>query len=342
MSPSPDASVPLQTAVLLLIFNRPETTRRVFEAVRRAQPPRLYLAADGPRTTHPDDPARCAAARAIVADIDWPCEVFTLFRTTNLNCGVGPASAIDWFFRQEEEGIILEDDCVPAPSFFRFCEDLLGRYRHDTRVMHIGGNNFSREARAARPVEAESYYFSTQVNSWGWATWRRAWQLYDFHLRQFQPLQEQGKLRGLYSSGLESRYRLSKIAGVLDLPEPPDVWDYQWHFAIVANSGLCVVPAVNLVGNIGFGDDSTHTLDATDEFANVPTRELSFPLRHPAQVLCDQRRDRQRFREFFWGRVVAKLRRTVRQLLRRTPPVPVPVQPVRPLPASSRPHTQLA
>ncbi|MET4107539.1 nucleotide-diphospho-sugar transferase [Hymenobacter sp. UYP22] len=305
----------LRTAVLLLIFNRPETTRRVFEAVRRARPPRLYIAADGPRTTHPNDPARCAEARAIVAAIDWPCEVFTLFRTTNLNCGVGPASAIDWFFRQEEEGIILEDDCVPAPSFFRFCEELLAHYRHDARVMHIGGNNFSREARRPRPAGAESYYFSTQVNSWGWATWRRAWQHYDFQLSNFRELHRQGKLQGLYGTRLENRYRLSKIASVLDLPQPPDVWDYQWHFAIVANSGLCIVPATNLVGNIGFGDQGTHTLNSTDEFADVPTTDAHFPLHHPSTILADRRRDNRRFREFLRGRVAAKLR----QLLSRRP-----------------------
>ncbi|WP_426491042.1 nucleotide-diphospho-sugar transferase [Hymenobacter sp. 102] len=307
MQPAP-AHTPLRTAVLLLIFNRPESTRRVFEAVRQVRPPRLYIAADGPRATHPDDPARCQAARAVVAAIDWPCQVFTLFRTTNLNCGVGPASAIDWFFRQEEEGIILEDDCVPAPSFFRFCEELLLRYRHDTRVMHIGGNNFSREARRPHRAGPESYYFSTQVNSWGWASWRRAWHLYDFQLSRFQELREQGKLQGLYGTPLENRYRLSKIESVLRLPQPPDVWDYQWHFAIVANSGLCIVPATNLVGNIGFGEQGTHTLNPDDEFANVPTTDLSFPLCHPGTVLADRRRDNRRFREFLWGRVMARLR----------------------------------
>ena len=331
--PADAAPLPLRTAVLLLIFNRPDTTRRVFEAVRQARPPRLYIAADGPRATHPDDAARFAAARAIVAGIDWPCEVFTLFRATNLNCGLGPATALDWFFRHESEGIILEDDCVPTPSFFRFCEDLLIRYRHDARVLHIGGNNFSREARQPLRATDPSYHFSTQVNSWGWATWRRAWQLYDFHLSGFQELHEQGQLAGLYSSWLETRYRLHKISGVLDLPQPADVWDYQWHFAIVANSGLCVVPAVNLVGNIGFGEQGTHTLDATDEFANVPTQELRFPLQHPPYVLADRRRDRQRFREFLWGRVQAKLRRLLARL-RPTPTLP-PAEAAVAAPASS-------
>ena len=303
---------PLATPVLLLLFNRPDTTREVLAAIRRARPTRLYVAADGPRPGHPTDAAACAAARAVVLEgVDWPCEVRTQLRTQNLNCGLGPATAISWFFEHEEAGIILEDDCVPAFSFFGYCQELLARYAHDTRVMHIGGNNFSREARQSQPAAAESYYFSMQVNSWGWATWRRAWQLFDFQLADFESLRQRGRLAGLYSSALETRYRLAKIESVLRLPAPAHVWDYQWHFAIAINSGLCIVPAVNLVGNVGFGTQGTHTLNAEDDLANVPTTELALPLRHPAHVLPDRPRDRQRFREFLASRVAAKLRHSV-------------------------------
>ncbi|WP_310392825.1 nucleotide-diphospho-sugar transferase [Hymenobacter sp.] len=306
---------PLAAPVLLLIFNRPDPTRAVLAAIRRARPRRLYVAADGPRPGHPTDAAACAAARAVVLEgIDWPCDVVTQLRAHNLNCGVGPATAINWFFAHEEAGIILEDDCVPDLSFFGYCQELLERYAHDTRVMHIGGNNFSREARQPQPAGAESYHFSTQVNSWGWATWRRAWQYFDFDLTDFDRLWERGLLAGRYSSALENRYRLAKIAGVQRLPPPAHVWDYQWHFAIAAHSGLCTVPAVNLVGNVGFGAGGTHTLDATDELANVPTAALSLPLRHPAFVLADRPRDQQRFREFLWGRVTAKVRRLLARL----------------------------
>ncbi|WP_201743896.1 nucleotide-diphospho-sugar transferase [Hymenobacter busanensis] len=329
----PDALSPsatgFSTPVLLLVFNRPDTTRRVLQALRRARPTRLYVAADGPRPQHPTDGANCQATRQLVRElVDWPCELHTLYRDTNLNCGVGPATAIDWFFEHEAEGIILEDDCVPAPSFFRFCAELLARYRHDTRVMHIGGNNFSAEAQRPPTAEAESYYFSTQVNSWGWATWRRAWQHFDFYLTGYQELQRRGALQGLYSSALETRYRLSKIESVLDLPEPPDVWDYQWHFAVAAHSGLCIVPAQNLVSNIGFGEHGTHTLDDSDDFAAVPTADLAFPLHHPPYVLCDRRRDRQRFREFLLGRVQAKARQWLTRLIPLND-APEPTPPVR-------------
>ncbi|RPD44968.1 nucleotide-diphospho-sugar transferase [Hymenobacter sediminis] len=316
---TPSAAGSLTTPVLLLIFNRPSTTQQVLEALRRAQPARLYVAADGPRPDRPTDAALCQETRQLVLNsIDWPCEVHTLFQPTNLNCGVGPATAISWFFRHEAEGIILEDDCVPTGSFFPFCQEMLARYRHDTRIMHIGGNNFGAPNHVLRPEEP-SYYFSSQVNSWGWATWRRAWQLYDFHLTDFERIRSSGSLSRAYSSGLEARYRLAKIAGVMRLSSPPHVWDYQWHFAVAAHSGLCIVPATNLVGNIGFGAAATHTHDAEDDFAAVPTQDLLFPLQHPLRVLRDHRRDQYQFRRFLLGRVQAIGRRWLRRLVPRLP-----------------------
>ena len=303
---APDA---LSTPVLLLIFSRPDTTRRVFDTIRRARPTRLYVAADGPRPGHPTDAARTAATRAVVQEVDWPCQVFTLFQEENLNCGLGPVTALNWFFEHETEGIILEDDCVPAPSFFRFCEELLARYRDDARVMHIGGNNFGSEAQHAPGPTEPSYHFSTQRNSWGWATWRRAWQHYDYHLTDFRQAVAAGTLDAAFTGPLERRYRLGKMASVLALPAPPDVWDYQWEYTIARQGGLYIVPAVNLVGNIGFGHDSTHTHDGGDNQAAVPARDLAFPLRHPALVAQDRPRDNRRFREFLWSRVVAMGRR---------------------------------
>ena len=310
--PFPSADLPdgpLTTPVLLMVFSRPDTTRRVFEALRRARPARLYVAADGPRPGHPTDAARCAETRALVQDVDWPCEVFTLFQDENLNCGRAPVAAINWFFAHETAGIILEDDCVPAPSFFPFCAELLARYRDDARVMHIGGNNFGSEAQGPQDPAAPSYYFSTQRNSWGWATWRRAWQLYDYHLTDFRRVAAAGELNDAFTGPLEKRYRLGKMAGVLALPQPPDVWDYQWEYTIARHHGLYIVPAVNLVGNIGFGGDSTHTHDGGDALGALPARDVAFPLRHPARVAQDRRRDNRRFNEFLWGRVAAMARR---------------------------------
>ncbi|MGI4734737.1 MAG: glycosyltransferase family 2 protein [Janthinobacterium lividum] len=299
----------LNTPVLLLVFSRPDTTRRVFETIRQARPTRLYVAADGPRAGHPTDAARCAATRAVVQEVDWPCEVFTLFQEDNLNCGLAPVTAMNWFFTHESEGIILEDDCVPAPSFFPFCAELLARYRNDAQVMHIGGNNFGSEAQGKLDPKEPSYYFSTQRNSWGWATWRRAWQLYDYHLTDFQAVVASGALNSTFTGPLEKRYRLGKMADVLALPQPPDVWDYQWEYTIARHQGLYIVPAVNLVGNIGFGNDSTHTHDGGDVLGDLPARDLTFPLRHPAHVAQHRRRDNRRFNEFLLSRVAAMVRR---------------------------------
>lgn len=309
MTPPISSQEALRTPVLLLVFNRPDTARRVFDTIRQARPTRLYVAADGPRPGHPTDAQRCAETRAVVQEIDWPCEVHTLFQEQNLNCGLGPLTAMNWFFEHEPEGIILEDDCVPSPSFYRFCEEMLTRYRDDARVMHVGGNNFGSEARRAPRADEPSYHFSTQRNSWGWATWRRAWQLYDYHLTDFERVKASGELNYAFTGPLERRYRLGKMAGVLELPAPPDVWDYQWEYTIARHHGLYIVPAVNLVGNIGFGHDSTHTHDSADNQATVTAQDLQFPLRHPAQVAQDRRRDNRRFNEFLWSRVRAILRR---------------------------------
>src|SRR4051812_29566436 len=177
----------LHTPVLFVIFNRPETTRQVFEAIRTAKPSRLYIAADGPRKNKPGEDQKCQEAREIVKAVDWDCEVKTLFSKENLNCGRGPATAFTWFFEHEEEGIILEDDCLPTQSFFRFCQELLERYRYDYRVMHIGGNNF---LNGWQRDQDYSYYFSLSGHIWGWATWRRAWQMFDYKLSLYEKIKE--------------------------------------------------------------------------------------------------------------------------------------------------------
>ena len=314
--PLPPSAPEPTAAILLIVFNRPQPTRRVFEAVRRARPARLYIAADGPRPDRPTDAALCAETRALVtAGVDWPCEVRTLFRDENRGCGRGPAGAIDWFLGCEAEGIILEDDCLPTAGFFRFCTELLQRYRHDTRVLHISGNNLSREARQPGAAGGESYYFSGRVHSWGWATWRRAWQHFDFHLTLLPELRRRGALTEIYPSLMERQYWLRKFEALRTGRQPAHIWDYQWHFAVAANGGLTVVPAVNLVTNIGFGADATHTFDVQDQSTHPAATELVFPLRHPPVVLRDGQRDRRHFREHLVGRALATARRLLARLL---------------------------
>src|SRR6478736_1770065 len=196
---------PFETPILFIVFNRPDTTRVVFEAIRKVKPKKLYIAADGIRSKVKSDEENCAKVRAIVNDVDWECDVKTLFHEENLNCGKAPSTAISWLFENEEEGIILEDDCLPSTSFFLFCEELLERYRYDSRVMHIGGNNF---LNGWQKDNDYSYYFSRSGHIWGWATWRRAWNKFDFDISLYSKLKDKNYFDRFFINGLERFYRL--------------------------------------------------------------------------------------------------------------------------------------
>jgi len=264
------------TPVLLLIFNRPDTTRQVFEAIRRAQPRQLFVAADGPRVHRAADADPCRQAREVVAGVDWNCEVNTLFRDANLGCGKAVSEAINWFFTQVEEGIILEDDTVPDQSFFPYCAQLLDRYREHSQVMHISGTNFQ----FGRKRGPASYYFSNYFHVWGWATWRRAWRRYDFEMAGWEALLAEDGLKKTVATESEYTYWRQVFTNVKK--GLVDTWDYQWLFSIWASGGLCVTPNVNLVSNIGAGDQATHTT-ADNGLFGLPTGSIT-PLVHPARV----------------------------------------------------------
>lgn len=301
----------MNTAVLFLVFNRPDTTRRVFEAIRAARPPRLYVAGDGPRDNHQDDVQRCGETRKAATEVDWPCEVKTLLRDRNFGCKRGVSGGINWFFEQEEEGIILEDDVLPLPTFFPYCEELLARYRHDSRVSMISGCNLI--AKHFQP--RESYFFTRYGQIWGWATWRRAWKDYDVEMKQWPSWRDAGGLRRL---SLSDRPFEAYFLDLFDrmYSGQIDTWDYQWLFAYWRASRLAVQPANNLTQNIGFRPDATHTTSDEPDFlrASAP-RDLSFPLQHPSSVICSQVADS------LTGKIVVGLsaRRYLQGRLRRLP-----------------------
>jgi hypothetical protein len=295
---------PLKTPILFILFNRPDTTQVVFNAIRKIKPLRLYVAADGPRPTVQTDLKRCADTREIIKGVDWDCEVKTLFREKNLGCGKGVSSAITWFFEQEPEGIILEDDTVPSDSFFWFCQELLEKYRHDNRVMHIGGNNFLDESPANKDC---SYYFSRNGHIWGWATWQRAWKAYDFKISLYEQLKEEGFFDEFFLNRFEKYYRMRKFNQVHD--GSLDTWDYQWDFARFVNSGLSIAPQKNLVKNIGLGVDATHTVSANTKNSELHASDLDFPLKHPPFVLRDIEKDRMYFSKFFKDMILSKFKR---------------------------------
>jgi len=277
---------PLKTAVLFLIFNRPDTTKQVFEAIRKAKPPRLYVAADGPRPDRPGEGEKCKQVRRIATQVDWDCEVKTLFRDKNLGCGKAVSSAIDWFFENEEEGIILEDDCLPSQSFFWFCEELLERYRDDMRVWMITGRN---NLGSWTPIES-SYFYSKLPAIWGWATWKRTWCHYDFNILRWRNAYTRKRVQDFV--GIEF-FASREKAFNKTFNKEIDTWDYQWAFSQYCNSGITMVPIYNLIENIGFGKNGTHTSDASSIFSKIKKNEIEYPLKHNDLIVSDLDYDRQ-------------------------------------------------
>jgi hypothetical protein len=266
--------------LLFLIFNRPESTLRVFERIRQARPELLFIAADGPRPDRAGEEELCAAAREVARLVDWPCRLETRFLERNAGCREAVSSALDWFFQQVEEGIVLEDDCLPEPSFFPFCSELLERYRGDARVGMISGNNFG------FPLYREglSYSFSRHGLIWGWATWKRAWAEYGKGHALTEV--EAELVKANISQDPRFVERWWEEAGPA-LRGEMDTWDYLWGVTRYRNNFLVVRPAVNLVGNIGFGAGSTHTTGVADPLYEK-TRPISFPLVHPELFVPDR------------------------------------------------------
>ena len=269
----------MKTPVALIIFNRPDCAERMLEAIALAKPEKLLVIADGPRADRPEEAGKCAATRAVIERVDWDCEVLTNYSDVNLGCGLRPLTGIDWVFEQVEDAIILEDDCLPHPSFFPFCEDLLKRYRDDHRVMMIGGVNFLGEWK----TPYQSYHFSHFGSSWGWASWRRAWRLNDYDMKLWPLVLEENLLERLFPDPHHRQYWQNVFQSVYE-KQIPGVWDYQWLLACWINSGFRIFPEVNLISNIGYRDDATHTF-GDSPFSNMQTGELAFPLRHPPFVL---------------------------------------------------------
>ena len=290
-------SEPNSTPILFCIFNRPALTARVFEVIRARKPRTLFIAGDGPRNLNLDDDGKVEAAREIVSKVDWDCDVRTRFQSKNLGCKNGMASAISWAFEYTEELIILEDDCLPDPSFFGYCESLLERYRENEDVMMISGNNFQPKRRSDA-----SYYFSRWTHIWGWATWKRAWQNFDVHVSTWPQLKRSKQLKSVFTDPIEyahwSRTLDSQYAGNID------TWDFPWAYAVWSNNGVSILPEQNLVKNIGFGGDATHTTDPESRLAEIPACEIG-KLLHPISIKLNQEADRYTWRSIFLPSVMA-------------------------------------
>lgn len=304
----------LKTPVVFIIFNRPDTTLRVFEIIRQVQPPQLFVIADSFRTDKPGEAEKCAAARAIVEQVDWECEVLNNYSDKNLGCQRRVSSGLDWVFNHVEEAIILEDDCLPHPTFFRYCEELLAHYRHDRRIMSIAGVNFQRGQQRTE----YSYYFSQFHDCWGWATWRRAWQYFDFEMKLWPSIKNSGMLKNKLSTSRSFEYWTHKFQSTYS--GDINSWFYRWLFSCWVQSGLGIFPNLNLVSNIGFGKEATHTI-GNSPYSNMPTEIINFPLKHPSFILqnveADKFTQKTRFNTSILNRVTAKIQREVETHLQK-------------------------
>lgn len=279
----------MKVPVLFIIFNRLETTKKVFDSIQQYRPSHLYIAADGSRIERKEENKQCDLVRKWVLDnINWDCELKTLFQEHNLGCGKAPSTAISWFFEQEEEGIILEDDCVPHPHFFTFCEQLLPYYRNDTRISIISGCNFDT---AKQFSTKESYFYSIFPYTWGWASWRRNWQDYDYHLKEWRSINKKTFLRKHLFN--QKSYDLSwqQIFDGLSNDAPKHIWDYQFFYQCFKKHQLSIVPNVNLIQNIGCGEGATHTMAADNPKMYIPLQKMTFPLTHPEHFVSNKAYD---------------------------------------------------
>ena len=289
------------TPLLFVVFNRPDTTTRVWETIRKLKPSKLYIAADGPR--NPDEAARCELTRQIVSLPDWECDLHTLFRKENAGLKKAIAEALDWFFHNEEEGIILEDDCLAHPDFFLYCQYFLDKFRNDERIYHIGGNNWQNGV----SIGPWSAYYSLYPHIWGWATWRRAWKLMDLEMKAWPEFRDAGMMRELFPHNAVARWwedRLERVwRGAIR-----GAWSYHWGFSGWVNGKLSLTPNVNLVSNIGFGKYGTNTVGARrHHMAAVPIRPLPPPYSVPPFFVPHRSADMRTFRRIFSPNYFVKL-----------------------------------
>ena len=292
----------MEVPILLIVWRRPHILSQVINAIRPLAPKYLFVACDGPRPDRPGEAEKVAATREVIdSEIDWPCQIKRLYSDVNQGCSDGPIRAITWFFDQVEEGIILEDDCIPHLDFFSYCATLLERYRHDERVWCISGSNFQNgEWRGDG-----SYFFSHIPLIWGWATWRRCWSHYNKALISWPKFRESSLFESImYDECM--RYYWSNKWDLTYMNDQVTWWDYQWVYTCISNGGLSVHPNLNLIRNIGTGPDASHTFGGMLSY-ELSDRSIS-PICHPAFIVSDSFADRHLFDNTFGGKRVRRQR----------------------------------
>ena len=296
--------------IVFIIFNRPDVTLRTFSQIAKIKPSKLLIIGDGSRRNVPGEEGRVLETRAILDRIDWDCEVLTNFSDENLGCKHRVASGLDWAFGLVEEAIILEDDCLPSPSFFLFCQEMLEKYRNHSEVGMIAGINFQKGARRG---DAD-YYFSKYMHIWGWATWSNRWRnYYDVQMKEWPSFKESKEFLELTTSKSNKKF-WEKIFDRVYRGEI-NTWDYQWVIANWLHKRLCIIPNINLISNIGFGQGATHT-KVENALSNLPAHEMSFPLKHPDLVGVNMLADEFTEKNYFSSSASDFLKKVANKLLR--------------------------
>ena len=297
----------LNIPILFIVFNRFDQTKSVFDEIRLAKPAKLYIAADGHRSCVTNESKKTNEIQQyLLNNIDWDCNVFTKFNKDNLGCRNAVSSAITWFFENEEMGIILEDDCLPTNSFFKFCEHSLLRYKDDFRIWHIAGNSLI--SLKLNQESRETYYFSKFNHIWGWATWANRWKFYDVNLQNIKNnefIKKQFKYPRYqkYWTNIFNKIKSNKI----------DTWDYQWTFTCWYYNGLSIVPMKNLVTNIGFGIDATHTQNANSNLHNLQKYEIETII-DPMEIKRNNKFDTFILKKIFIPPIYTKILNKLKQI----------------------------
>ena len=290
----------VKSPVIFIIFNRPDVTQRVFSAIAKARPKKLLVIADGTRTNYPDDKEKCKATRDIIETVNWDCEVIINYSKENMGCKNRVSSGLDWAFKQVEEAIILEDDCLPHPSFFRFCDELLKMYRNESHIAMISGDNFQFE----KHVTKHSYYFSKYPHIWGWATWRHSWHNYEPDMKYWTELRHTNWLKNILPTKLSYLYWRHIFDSCFK--NKTNSWAYPWTFSCWKHDKSTILPNVNLISNIGFNEDALHTTKK-DKYADMKTSQMNFPLSHPPNLTINQTADNITEKEMFSGTALYRL-----------------------------------
>lgn len=285
----------ITTSVLLIAFNRPESAQMVFDQIKKVRPPHFYLAVDGPRPSKSGEEEKCLECQSIANQVDWECEVHTLFRKENVGCGFGPAGAISWAFETTEELIVLEDDCLPSVSFFYFCDELIKKYKNDKRIWIISGLSIHSGADILGKYD---YTFSRFAHTWGWATWKDRWNEFDMYMRDVPQFLAEGGSYNVYQQrrmSVNTDKRLRQVYDSID-EEVKHSWDTQWGYTRLKSGGVSIVPKLNMITNIGAVNGTHNSSGSTS--SNLPSYELKNPLNHPQFVICNTAYDNYHYNAY--------------------------------------------